>query len=122
MRALWAVGIGLLASIAMGALRVRNLPLDDTYIHLDYGIDFHPTRIFSFQNGIRDTGTSSWLWTLLCIVVVQLRLPECFALITISVVVLCSILWLTMASSLARCRRTCRCGRSGPSLPRCSWP
>ena len=95
-RALFAVLLGVGASLYAGVLRNKNLPLDDSYIHLSYGIDFDPRTIFSFQAGRRDTGTSSWLWTAICILVVKLRLPEHFTLTTLGVLTLCANLWLIM--------------------------
>ena len=42
MRTFAAVAVGVVACILGGALRAKNFPLDDTYIHLSYGIDFSP--------------------------------------------------------------------------------
>jgi len=95
-RAFAAVALGFGFCIGGGALRARNFPVDDTYIHLSYGIDFRPGALFSFQGGQRDTGTSSWTWTLLCILVAQLRLPEYPALTVLSVSLFSVALWLVM--------------------------
>jgi hypothetical protein len=92
LRALVALSIALAAALSLGVLRVHNLPLDDAYIHLSYGIDGSLGTLFSFQGGHRDTGTSSWLWTALCILVVKLRLPEHAALTALSIVIFTALL------------------------------
>jgi hypothetical protein len=92
MRAFAAVAVGVTACVLAGALRAANFPLDDTYIHLSYGVDFTPGSLFSFQAFRRDTGTSSWLWTALCILVVRLRLPEYPALTALGVAIFCGVL------------------------------
>jgi hypothetical protein len=97
LRAFAAVAIGVVACVLGGAFRADNFPLDDTYIHLAYGIDFTPGSLFSFQAFRRDTGTSSWLWTAICIAVVRLRLPVYPALTGLSVAIFCAILHRTMA-------------------------
>ncbi len=61
--------------IAFGAFRFDNFPLDDAYIHLSYGKYFELQNLFSFNGDGPDTGTSSWTWTLICILVEQLGLP-----------------------------------------------
>jgi hypothetical protein len=61
--------------IAFGAFRFDNFPLDDAYIHLSYGKYFQLGNLFSFNGDGPDTGTSSWTWTLICILLEQLRLP-----------------------------------------------
>ncbi len=91
-----AVILGVTACVLGGALRARNLPIDDSYIHLSYGIDFDPRTLFSFQAGRRDTGTSSWVWTSIAILVAQLRLPEYAALTLLSVGIFCALLWVAM--------------------------
>lgn len=91
-----AVVLGLVACLAFGAYRRGSFPLDDTYIHLDYGLDFSFRTVFSFDGVARDTGTSSWIWTALCILVVQLGLPEYATLTTIAVLTFSGLLWLTM--------------------------
>jgi hypothetical protein len=94
--ALAAVLIGVVACVAGGALRTKNLPLDDAYIHLSYGIDFSLRSLFSFQDFKPDTGTSSWLWTALCILVVRLHLPEHPTLIALGMATFCGILFQIM--------------------------
>jgi hypothetical protein len=86
--------LGVTACLLGGALRAGNLPLDDSYIHLGYGVDFDPRALFSFQAGRRDTGTSSWLWTSIAILVAQLRLPEYAALTLLSMGIFSAILWV----------------------------
>ena len=88
--------LGVAACLLAGALRAPNLPLDDSYIHLSYGIDFDPRALFSFQAGRRDTGTSSWLWTSIAVVVAQLRLPEYVALTLLSMGTFCVLLAVAM--------------------------
>jgi len=52
-----------------GAFRFRNFPLDDAYIHLSYGKYFQWGSLPSFNGNGPDTGSSSWLWTMLCIAI-----------------------------------------------------
>jgi hypothetical protein len=91
-----AAALGFGFCIGGGALRARNFPVDDTYIHLSYGIDFKPSALFSFQGFQRDTGTSSWTWTLLCILVAKLHLPEYPVLTVLCVSLFSFALWLVM--------------------------
>ncbi len=92
LRVLVGASVALVAALSLGVLRVHNLPLDDAYIHLSYGIDASPGSLFSFQGGHRDTGTSSWLWTALCVLVVKLRLPEHVALTALSLAIFTGLL------------------------------
>lgn len=93
---LLALVIGLGVALLAGVSRARNLPLDDAYIHLSYGLGDGFLSLFSFQDGQRDTGTSSWLWTLICILVVKLRLPEHGALTVLSIGIFSGILFRVM--------------------------
>ncbi|MFO0758748.1 MAG: hypothetical protein U0359_19815 [Byssovorax sp.] len=91
-RACAAIAIAACAAIVAGVREVHNLPLDDAYIHLSYGIDASLHTLFSFQGGHRDTGTSSWLWTLICILVVKLHLPVFGALTALSIAIFAGVL------------------------------
>ncbi|MFT3769657.1 MAG: hypothetical protein QM820_29830 [Minicystis sp.] len=103
-----AVIIGVVAAVACGALRTKNLPLDDAYIHLSYGLDFSLRSLFSFQGFQRDTGTSSWTWTALCILVAKLRLPEHAALTALGIAIFCGVLRLVMDLALRALPRDVR--------------
>lgn len=87
-----AAAIGGLACAFGGALTARNFPLDDAYIHLSYGLDFKLSELFSFDGQQRDAGTSSWLWTALCILVVRLKLPAYPSLLLVSLAIFCGLL------------------------------
>lgn len=92
-----ALTIALASTLSLGVLRVHNLPLDDAYIHLSYGLDASFRTLFSFQGRHRDTGTSSWLWTAICILVVKLRLPEHVTLTALSIGIFSGVLLRVMA-------------------------
>jgi hypothetical protein len=91
-----AILLGVIACVLGGAFRAKNLPLDDAYIHLSYGIDFDLRSLFSFQAHHRDTGTSSWVWTAIAILVARLHLPEYATVTALSVAIFCALLHRVM--------------------------
>jgi len=83
-------------SLIMGIWQFTIFPLDDAYIHLSFGKNFSFTNLLSFNGDQPDTGSSSWIWAVLCIIIEQLRLPPYYMLNVCAMLFFSLMIWLSM--------------------------